>query len=438
MTLDGTLTSADTSTSSQPAKIIDSNVASYRITIKNVNTGQVYTQELNESFIKKPQYAIKLELGETWSMSLQSLDIGYSGSTISMSGGTYDPDHISGGQSDVNYNAEFVNKLPSLSGNGSLDLSADTQGFIAKVSGWSNSSNKNKDSHEYEMIYSSETDLTATSFDNIDSAGIERKILTAGKAHISSGQPTKYSVAVRPLQNKQPVASPIIKEVVSGGGGVAPNDSVLISKDVEIKVVTAEVQSVVNTDEAKVIWKDKGGAQIYTRPDFAEGRWMRRTSDNSEYQVQWHRDYAADAVGVHRIRIPNIGNLTTSEVVKSGDTKKDRKIDERDLEIDYRITKIEFLANSTTDTSSADPAIIRVYQKGLENSAVMLEVPNMQENPWTQSTDMPVKLASDGTRSIVVDAWDPDPENTGSPNNDCELSGKVTVTGRPIVVNNLN
>lgn len=442
LTLESNLTASDTSPIENPAKIIDKNIDSYRISIKNANTGQVYTQELDSSFIKKPQYSRKLELGETWNISIQALDIGHKGTIVNMTGGQYDPDHGSGGQEWVSYGTDFTNKLPFINNSngdndGSITLTADTQGFIVKVGGWNGPLGE---AHEYEFIYSSEVDdLKSGDFDNIDSKGIERKILTSSKTHISAGQPTRFPVAVRPLQNKQPVDDPITGAVVSGGGGIAPNDTVLVSKDVDIKVVTAEVTGQDNVDEFKVIWRDIREAQIAPNPGFADGRYMRRLDgtgvpiDGDDFRVKWHRnDIREPEYYRHRIRIPNPGSLSTSEKIISGTSEKDRLIEERTLDADYRVTKLEFLAKSTANVSSSNPAIIRVYQKGFPDSATTMEIRGEKDTPWTQTADLPIKMDSNQNRVLVVDAFDP----SSDPNNECDIVGKLTITGRPIVINN--
>lgn len=53
---------------------------------------------------------------------------------------------------------------------------------------------------------------------------------------VAVGLPTQYSVGIRPLQNKQPVADPIFGTVVSGGGGVLPTEVTLVDQAVDLNV----------------------------------------------------------------------------------------------------------------------------------------------------------------------------------------------------------
>ncbi len=91
--------------------------------------------------------------------------------------------------------------------------------------------------HEFEVLWSETKNLNSSSF--LDPAGdaAQRMIIGASKkAHISSGIPTRYSVGVRPLQNKQPVGTPLFYSVVSGGGGALPTEVTLVDENVDLNV----------------------------------------------------------------------------------------------------------------------------------------------------------------------------------------------------------
>lgn len=94
------------------------------------------------------------------------------------------------------------------------------------------------------MLFSADVTITSSHFDTkpLDSR-ITRLVSSGGSFSIASGQPTLYSVGVRPLQNKQGVATPIISTITSGGGGVVPENQDLFSGPVEIKTHKFEVKS---------------------------------------------------------------------------------------------------------------------------------------------------------------------------------------------------
>lgn len=153
-----------------------------------------------------------------------------------MTSGSYDPDHTGGGQPVINYGSPFLMELPNLAESGEASLEADAQGFNIAISGWTGADNQTT-AHEFEVLYSETKNLNSSSFINPAADAAQRVIIGATKkAHISSGIPARYSVGVRPLQNKQAVGSPVFYSVVSGGGGVLPTEVTLIDQDVELNV----------------------------------------------------------------------------------------------------------------------------------------------------------------------------------------------------------
>lgn len=76
-------------------------------------------------------------------------------------------------------------------------------------------------------------------------SGVEQRYSRSGTEEIFSGAPTRYSVAVRPVQNKQGVGTPIIREVSSGGGGVVPESQLLYDSDFDIITGKFEIKNTV-------------------------------------------------------------------------------------------------------------------------------------------------------------------------------------------------
>ena len=450
LTVDQDLQSEDVVDTENPARIIDSNLSSYRLVIKNSETNQAYIHELGKSFIKNPKFTKKLELGEQWTVSLQPLDIGFEGDILSMPAGSFDPDHSSDdfGQTKVNYGSKFTNRLPHINtvvnsdgeGAGTLTVEGDSQGFSIIIGGWTDSQEPSNSAHEYEIIYSSQEELNInSSFDNLDGSGIEHLIMKSKKAHISSGKPTRFSVLARPLQNKYPVDAPVSAEVIAGGGGVAPNEYVLVDTEVDIDIITGQVQtdqSGTVSGEYKIIWVNGNGDQINPQGSRIRGRKFKRPSDGETVWINEHYNSVGDNnSGIYRIWVPDTTiDTQTVTTIESGNTKADRLISEQELDIDSRITKIQFKCDSAKDVSQQNPAIIRVYQKGFEGDAVSLEVAGRRDEPWIQNVSLPVKLSSSGTRSVIVDAWDPDGT---SPNNGNEIFGTLKVLARPEIKDNL-
>ena len=110
----------------------------------------------------------------------------------------------------------------------------------------------------------------------------------------------------------------------------------------------------------------------------------------------------------------------------SGTTKSGRKIGEQNLPSDYTLTEIQVNVTAITGATGANPAIIRVYQYGREDSAATIELSGTGNH--IQPINFVVSSRYGADRKVIIDAWDPD---TGSPNNTCSLKGKVAIAGRP-------
>ena len=110
----------------------------------------------------------------------------------------------------------------------------------------------------------------------------------------------------------------------------------------------------------------------------------------------------------------------------SGTSKAARKIGEQNLPADYTLTQIQVNCTAISGATGANPAIIRVYQYGRENSAATIELSGVGIHLQTINLLISANYGAD--RKVIIDAWDPD---TGSPNNSCSLKGTVAVAGRP-------
>lgn len=438
VTIDGDLSPESATDASNPARIVDSNVDQYAFKIKDPNSGYSYIRYLDSSYIDNPQYSEKLELGREWNVTIQPLNRGRQGTIHAMPSGSYDPDHSGGGQTSVTYGSTFTNELPDIAPAGSINLEADGQGFLLNISGWRDDTDPENTAHEFEIIYSAKYDLDESDFNNLSGGDIEHQITKANQIHVSAGRPTNFSVVVRPLQNGQPVADAAIGTVTSGGGGILPTEQPIVIKDVNIEVIEAEIDTVTG-NQIDVLWYDYStGAQFYPPSHYTNGWYFNRLDGssnvlNDEYRVDRHYDITN--TGKHRLIVNRNDNLSATTRILSGVSKSDRQILKRELEVDFRIRKIEFDIASARGVTQADPGIIRVYQEGFENSARTLEIEGYSTNTITQEVNFPIKTDSSGSRVLIVDGWDPD--NT-SPNNDCDFKGTISITGTPIASNELS
>jgi len=90
------------------------------------------------------------------------------------------------------------------------------------------------------------------------------------------------------------------------------------------------------------------------------------------------------------------------------------------------LTSMTFNCKASTGLSGSNPGIIRVYQEGQSSSAALLEISGT--GVATQAINLDILTSQGATRTLVIDAFDPDPS---SPNNTCSVKGTISVTGRP-------
>lgn len=444
LTLDEPLVAGDIIDSNNSVRVIDDNVREYIFSVRDTANNEVEVKRLEQTFVNNPTLTIKLQLGETFAVTMQSLNQGGRSSLISMQGGSYNPDWADGAQPIVNYNSEFKNQLPNIPTTGDIQLTADASGFIIQIDGWKDENDETKTAHSFEILYDLEVPITQSSFDSLTSGLKEREIMLTRLMHLSSGSPKRYSVGVRPLQNGQPVGDAIIKDVTSGGGGILPTEQIIatIAVDIEVnEIVISDPAPTADPKDYDGYWTRRGGTDRIIRPSHtAAGEWATRLDGGGNpinadtYRINEQVAYDGADLTIQRLIIPDAPTATAVERFATGISKSARKIAERKLDIDYRVTKMEFDIKSADALSASSPGIIRVYQKGLEDSGAKMEIEGYQADTISQEADLPIRTASDGTRVMIVDGWDPD---VTSPNNGCEFKGTLTIIGRPYVSDRL-
>jgi len=405
ITVDGNFTVSDTSSESFPLRIVDYNTKQYLLTARNVDSGEVKILYLDSSFVKDPAITMKLELEQTYRVSIQGLNQGGSSATTSTA-------------------QDLLNKLLNIASDGTLATESDAQGFNVTVSGW-------EDAHDIEIIYSSTVDLSdiATPFEALG-GDVERSVLTTRTKHISSGRPKRFVIAARPRINKQGVADPIFKEVVSGGGGMLPDEVVLLEQEIKIKVIETEVVANDPTDSSKhtMEWFDRDRNPILVDDYFTTGRALSlvdgsgdRIPNTREYRVKRSERLQADLgnqivyfdIDSVEEPLPSRADPEPTTVLKSGISQADRKIGERKLNYDYVITEIQLELKAVDGVTSNDGGIIRVFKKGDDNEAAhSIEVESLPAEGTILSKKLDLPIFASGALNqniLVVDAYNPAP-----------------------------
>ena len=84
---------------------------------------------------------------------------------------------------------------------------------------------------------------------------------------VSSNAPALYQVGVRPLQNKQVVGSSVEKQIVAGGGGIAPTDQVVCTAGIDVVVASGTITADTGTDT----WTVNLGNGAFSSIDYGAG-----------------------------------------------------------------------------------------------------------------------------------------------------------------------
>lgn len=136
---------------------------------------------------------------------------------------------------------------------------------------------------------------------------------------------------------------------------------------------------------------------------------------------------------MYAIKINPDPGLIAGNTLVLGATKASRFITEKKLSVEYEITRMDFVCNQTENVSQSNPAYIRIYPSDSEGSAAFLEVPSTG-TLTAENLRLLIKRDVNSEIKFKVDAYDPSPSGT---NNFTEISGKLTVRGKPIVSNKL-
>lgn len=114
-------------------------------------------------------------------------------------------------------------------------------------------------------------------------------------------------------------------------------------------------------------------------------------------------------------------------MVALGASKGSRLIAEVPVQADTDITGLWFEADTVQNVSGADPGIIRVYNKGRDSEAAMIEIDG-QSDSYQQAVNLFINTLNESEqRILVIDAFDP---STDNPNNRSTMDGRLVVSGK--------
>lgn len=250
--------------SAATARIVDRHVTDYVLKCIELDlntsqpTGYVETYMLDSEFVTNPNYIVKLNLGKRWYFELKGKNSYLEGSFERMPAGTYDPDHDGVGY--VSYSQNYLHELPDITTAAGISLTSSVFGFNIEIvgSGWYDSTDDQNSAHEFEVVYSKTENPSFSASDTSVTKFITGNKLTP----VTTNTPSMWYVKVRPLQNKQPVGTELYSDIVSGGGGIAPGDQILVQMPVNVTVVSGLVTKDVGTGDVTFNAFDKNGDEI--------------------------------------------------------------------------------------------------------------------------------------------------------------------------------
>jgi len=423
-----------------PCKIIDGAGTGYQVKItsnKNNSAELSFIEsdtkimDLDSSFIYDPQVSLKLALGESHWIQIRTVNKLTEGSYVLLPSGVYDPDHAPGGQASQSYGQPVLASLPYLENDGTLTATANIHGFAINVGGWKDPADPDKTAQEFEIAWTTLDSLDWTDLVNTT------KIITANRHYpIATDASATFQVGVRAIQNNQVVSLTKETSVVSGGGGVPPNAVKIAGTNFNVQLIRGSYATkgggLYNSSEEDFYLTDITWSGLAPAAGALDGRAI---------------DF--ETGGYNNLQIfSNTGGLTNGYIwlnpgTATGDiptapenftissNKTGRRILQTNLPADFTATYVHVLINSGRYFSSGNPAVLRVYQDGQENSAGTIDL-TTRNGIITGNIDVDIKLAYGLSRTLIVDLWDPD---TSAPNNDASIQGHVDIYGEIIFTN---
>ena len=239
-----------------------------------------------------------------------------------------------------------------------------------------------------------------------------------------------YEIAVRPVVGGQVVGQRKTARVASGGGGYLPNRKSYTVK-VDLRPLTQRL--VYDTGTTQVYVSGESGVAITgSNPvSTVDGKYFGCTATGNSYVyfVRNQRSAVENSQLKQVLELYEITSIGTplDQVFPTGvgltvyfgganstgaTVQRVREIAQIAVPNDIKIVRLLFQPYYT-DATDVDPAIIRVYQQGMDSNATSIEIPGNVDTVIEQEADLDI-TRTQGALIVVVDAFDP---NVASHNN---------------------
>ena len=437
----GTIVSADLLDATHQGKIVDRYASGYKLRFTDSSTPEdKFTEILDDEYVDNPSYKYKVELGRTLYMELRARNNDLDTTYVMMEAGSYDPDHAAGGQSAVPYASPYVHTLPNLQSTGSLTLTPNDFGFDVVIGGWNDGGEQT--AHEFEIATT-----TNSSVDwNADSDGYFGVSGRGRNFSFGTTQSRSRAVAVRPVQNKQVVGTAISDSVVSGGGGIQPNDRsfgpitmhIATFSDITIGTLSGSYYPLTGSVESPADSDAVIGttASLYGWLSYAPGPKVMTDSAGVEFKMA-PGTWDGTNLAVRLTPVDGSSVPTTGAGAKINTSQAGRKYTITGIPIDVQITgvalDVERISDSTNyNVDNTNPARFRLFQDTDAARTLYDNFTFFGEAPTQENINVAV-LSSQGARAATFDFFDLSEDSPGVPTSGAEIANRAGITAEVIV-----
>jgi hypothetical protein len=386
--------------------------------------------------------SMELDLGQKYRFKLQGIGVGGSLSTlITMPSGSYY--HNSVAQS---YDQPFACVPANVTGsNVSMVLTSSDYGFRISISDLSNNWSEVTD---IEVVYNPKASGAASFTD----ANHVKLITSDRQIEISTNTSQLQSVAIRPLIMGYAVGDVLTGEVVSGGGGIAPQDEVLATIPVRHQAYLGTYLTGSGDFNARVqdstLSTFGNGGTIDGAKTVSAGQWVGDTiyfpdNDNKIFLIVNHRfDGSYHDLNV----VPLAGS---SDIVPDagcdceiGTVRRGRRVHRSNaMMVSYTVTRMTIAADVVTGPNiPTDPLKVRVYNTNNEAGFGSTTVLTSDSERTTDISSVEILSGE----HYIIDLYDSSGDTSydgysGNANaNRTGIVGKITLYGRKKTVRSLS
>lgn len=306
-----------------------------------------------------------------------------------------------------------VIKVPDIANDGQLGAVPTRFGFRVTIQGWTTA-------EQFQIVYT--TDNSGASFTN---PAHHAFITSSNTVDIPTAISANYNIKARPLIGGQQVQAPLSASVVSGAGGIEPQDYVFFSGYFWHRTFSGTATFSGDASKGTVTFSNMKypagdtGSSLTRLPQDITGQVITDSAGQDYLITQVTGDLTAKYQGSRTSLSPTNGSCTI------GVSKRARRLARtNEATVNFEIVRFDVdcdILESANDTTVG--ALVRVYQESKEVNADSIII-SANDTPFTTDADVQV-LSTYGSRNVIIDLFDPDDVM-----NETAFQGRVTVYAR--------